>query len=337
MPTEPTGLLLSQHVHNRIGDQLTELAHAAGRSLQLIVNDPDQPPSAQELAAIRLAYDSHDIMSGSSKTAPSPASRAFFDTLNASPQAQWLHVCSAGTDNPLYQATLQRAMHLTTSSGANARPIAQTIVGAILCQSRGFTHWLDNQAERNWRPLSLKQMACDLDEQTAIIVGMGPIGRETARLLKAVGLTTIGVRRNVGPAADFDRVCSLDQLDELLPACHWLVLACPLTPQTRNLLDARRIALLPPHAGVINIGRGELTDEAALASALHERRLRSAYLDVFATEPLPADSPLWDAPHLILTPHVAGGRPQDAAAFVTAQLRAWLADGAAGLRNVVAR
>jgi len=313
LPTEPPGLLISRPVHDRIGAQLSALARAASQALRLVISDPDQPPCAPDRASIRLAYYSHDMLRGGSKTAPSPATRAFFDVLDDAPHAEWLHVCSAGTDNPFYQPTLRRPMRLTTSSGATAKPIAQTVVGAILCQSRGFTHWLGGQAERCWRPLAAPQLTCDLHEQTAVIVGMGPIGRETGRLLKAVGLTTIGVRRRVAAADGFDRVCAPDMLDELLPHCHWLVLACPLTPQTRNLLDARRIALLPAHAGVVNIGRGELLDENALAAALHARRLRSAYLDVFATEPLPEDSALWHAPHTWISPHNAGASPGTAA------------------------
>ncbi|OZI66197.1 D-2-hydroxyacid dehydrogenase [Bordetella genomosp. 11] len=317
MNTEPAGLLLSKTLCDEMGDRLLALARAAGHPLRLIVA-PGQPGlalSAQDQASIRLGFFSRDIMQGSSKDAPSPASRAFFDAFDAAPHAQWLHVCSAGIDNPLYQHTLRRTVRLTTSSGGNAVPIAQTVVGAMLCQSRGFTYWLDAQAQRRWQPLAAAHMARDLHEQTALIVGLGPIGREIGRLLKAVGLATIGVRRGTGAVPHFDRVCGLDALDGLLPSCDWLVLACPLTPETRNLLDARRIDLLPPRAGVANIGRGELMDENALAAALRDGRLRSAYLDVFATEPLPADSPLWTAPHTWISPHNAGASPGNAARF----------------------
>jgi phosphoglycerate dehydrogenase-like enzyme len=315
MNEEHVGLLISQAVHDEIGDRLSALARASGHALRFVIS-PDTPGStipADARASIRLAYYSRDIMQGSSKAAPSPASRAFFDSLDAAPRAEWLHVCSAGTDNYLYQPTLQRAVRLSTSSGSNAHPIAQAVVGAILAQARGFTRWLKAQAERRWQPLGPAQMTRDLHEQTAVIVGLGPIGRETGRLLKAVGLTTLGVRRGTGPVPHFDRICQLDALDTLLPECDWLVLACPLTPETRDLLNARRIGLLPACAGVVNVGRGELIDETALAAALHEGRLRSAYLDVFATEPLPADSPLWDAPNTWISPHNAAVSPNNGA------------------------
>ncbi|AOB29409.1 hypothetical protein AKI39_00130 [Bordetella sp. H567] len=323
MNTEQTGLLVSKAVHDRLGDQLQALARAAGHALRLIVapSQRGQPLPADEQASIRLGFFSRDIMQGSSKHTPGGASRAFFDIFDAAPRAQWLHVCSAGIDNPLYRPTLARAVRLTTSSGGNAVPIAQTVVGAILCQSRGFTDWLAAQADRRWQPLAPARMARDLHEQAAVIVGLGPIGREIGRLLKAVGLTTIGVRRGAGAIPGLDRTCRPDALDELLPACDWLVLACPLTAETRGLLDARRIGLLPPRAGVVNIGRGELMDETALAAALREGRLRSAYLDVFATEPLPADSPLWDAPHTWISPHNAGASPGNDRRFTDIFLR----------------
>jgi D-2-hydroxyacid dehydrogenase (NADP+) len=309
------GLLLSKPAHAELGDRLLALARASGYALHCIIapGGHAQAPAPLERDSLRLAYYSRDIMQGSGKSAPSPASTAFFKLLDSAPHAEWLHVCSAGVDNPLYQPTLQRAVRLTTSSGSTARPIAQTAVGAILAQSRGFTHWLDAQAKARWQPLTPAQIGRDLDQQTAVIVGLGPIGRETGRLLNAIGMTTVGVRRGTGPVPHFDRVCRLDDLDTLLPACDWLILACPLTPETLGLLDARRLARLPTHAGIVNVGRGELLDEAALAQALTHGRLRSAYLDVFSTEPLPADSPLWRLGNVWISPHNAAASPGNTA------------------------
>lgn len=309
------GLLLSKQVYAELGDRLQALARASGYALHCVIapERPTQAPAAAERDSLRLAYYSRDIMQGSGKSAASPASAAFFGIMDAAPHAEWLHVCSAGIDNPLYQTTLQRAIRLTTSSGANARPIAQTAVGAILAQSRGFTHWLGAQAEARWQPLAPAQINRDLDEQTAVIVGLGPIGRETGRLLKAIGLHTVGIRRGTGPVPHFDRVCRLDALDGLLPACDWLILACPLTPETQGLLGAQRLARLPAHAGIVNVGRGELVDESALAQALANGRPRCAYLDVFATEPLPAESPLWRLNNVWISPHNAAASPGNVA------------------------
>ena len=103
-----------------------------------------------------------------------------------------------------------------------------------------------------------------------------------------------------------DDVLPPSALDGLLPACDWLILACPLVPETRNLINARRLALLKPGAGVANIARGEIIDEAALVAALKTGHVRHAYLDVFHTEPLPTESPLWDLPNVLISPHNAG-------------------------------
>jgi D-2-hydroxyacid dehydrogenase (NADP+) len=146
----------------------------------------------------------------------------------------------------------------------------------------------------------------DIPGQTAVIVGIGYIGTVIARVLHAAGMKTIGIRRNVKPAEHFDQVLPPSALDSLLPTCDWLVIACPLTPETRNLIDTRRLALMKPGAGIANIARGEIIDEAALADALKNKRLRHAYLDVFNTEPLPTESPFWDLPNVLISPHNAG-------------------------------
>lgn len=118
-------------------------------------------------------------------------------------------------------------------------------------------------------------------------------------------MNTVGVRRSVAPVEHFGRVLPVSALEGLLPQCDWLVLACPLTAETRGLISRQRIALLPRTAGIVNVSRGEIIDEAALIEALAAGRLRGAYLDVFQREPLPADSPLWSLPNVIVTPHNA--------------------------------
>jgi phosphoglycerate dehydrogenase-like enzyme len=139
-----------------------------------------------------------------------------------------------------------------------------------------------------------------------VIVGIGYIGTVIARVLHAAGMKTIGIRRNASPAEHFHQVLPPSALDGLLPTCDWLVIACPLTPETRNLIDTRRLALMKPGAGIANIARGEIIDEAALTDALKAKRLRHAYLDVFNTEPLPPESLFWDLSNVLISPHNAG-------------------------------
>ncbi|HEV2007541.1 MAG TPA: NAD(P)-dependent oxidoreductase, partial [Burkholderiales bacterium] len=131
-------------------------------------------------------------------------------------------------------------------------------------------------------------------------------GTMIARLLQALGMQTLGIRRRVAPAEHFDQVLPLSAFDSVLPKCDWLILACPLAPQTHGLIDARRLALLPRTAGLVNIARGEIVDEAALTDALSTGRLRCAYLDVFTAEPLTSASPLWGLPNVLISPHNAG-------------------------------
>jgi phosphoglycerate dehydrogenase-like enzyme len=179
-------------------------------------------------------------------------------------------------------------------------------VTGLLALARGVPHWLAAQQKSEWAPLRGKEIPPDLPGQTALIVGTGYIGKVVARVLSAAGMKTIGIRRNQAPLEYFDRIAPLSGLDTLLPQCDWLVLAAPLVPETRNLMDRRRLALLKPTAGIANVARGELIDETALAEALASRRLRCAYLDVFTMEPLPADSPLWRLPNVLISPHNAG-------------------------------
>src|SRR5262249_32579993 len=146
----------------------------------------------------------------------------------------------------------------------------------------------------------------DLSEQTALVIGLGRIGSEIARLARAFRMHVIGVRR--GPRRDDDPVDELhlpSALPALLPRADWLFLACPLTPEPRGLTDAAAIALRPKGAYVVTVARGKIVAESALLSALASGYLAGAYLDVFDTEPLPADSPLWDMPTVLVSPHNA--------------------------------
>ena len=166
------------------------------------------------------------------------------------------------------------------------------------------------------------------------IWGFGSIGQTVAARFAAFGARVTGIARSAGERGGFPVRASAD-VDEVLPQTDVLVLVLPKSPETDNLLDARRLALLPAYAWVVNVGRGNAIDERALAAALHEGTLGGAGLDVFQTEPLPSDSPLWDAPHVIVTPHNAGGRPLHTREFITDNLQRLLAGQP--LRNLAPR
>jgi phosphoglycerate dehydrogenase-like enzyme len=259
-----------------------------------------------QIATIDAAYYSRDVWEGTVKSKVSPAARVFWEIVDRAPNLKWLSVFSSGTDHQQYQPHMQRGVRLTTGAGAQAEPVAVAAVTGLLALARRLPHWWAAQQRSEWAPLLGAEVPPDLRGQTAIIVGTGYIGANIARLLKAVGMTTIGIRKRVQPTEHFDEVHAISAIDALLPSCDWLVLACPLTPETRGLMDARRLALMRPSAGLVNIARGEVVDEVALAAALGAQRLGRAYLDVFTSEPLPRESPLWALPNVMISPHNAG-------------------------------
>jgi len=258
--------------------------------------------------------------------------REFVLALRDAKQLRWLHTFSAGVDNPWFQALRARGVRLTTSSGANAVPIAQTVLLYLLALSRDFARWQDAQKRHAWEP----HQVVDLQDLTLGVVGLGPIGLEVARLGAALSMRVVAVRRS--PRGDEPcETWPIARLDALLPRADALVLALPLSDDTRHLLDARRVALLKRGAWLVNVGRGAVVDEAALVAALQSGQLGGAGLDVFEVEPLPPESPLWSLPNVIVTPHNSGDSPgnQVRAAEIFLGNLARFGRGAA-LRNEVA-
>jgi phosphoglycerate dehydrogenase-like enzyme len=158
-----------------------------------------------------------------------------------------------------------------------------------------------NQARHYWDNTLITSIA----GKTVLIVGFGSLGEAIAERLKPFGVHIIGVRRSGEPHPLADQIHSADKLHALLPRADFLVLSCPLTRETRRLIGARELALLPQDAGVFNISRGGVLDNAALADALRAGHVSGAIIDVFEPEPLPADSPWWDVPNLIVSPHIS--------------------------------
>ncbi len=313
-PDDPLAtLLVSHHLNARYG---AKIAGAA----DLIVLPPD--PAARlpdaDCARVEIAFFSGDVFPD--------YSRQFFSTVRKAPQLKWLHAFNVGVDHPIFTELLGRGVRVTTSAGSTAEPIAQTAIMGLLALARGFPRWLLAQRGRQWNP-ERKLLPPDLSTQTAVVVGLGRIGAEIARLARALGLKVIGVRRGPRRAEDpVDELHPPAALPGLLARCDWLVIACPLTPETRGLVDAAALAALPKGARVINIARGEIVDEPALIAALKSGHLAGAYLDVFATEPLPPDSPLWELPNVLATPHnsaVAAGNDERVLEIFLANLERW--------------
>jgi len=291
-------LLLSHACHAMFGAELAAALTRLKLPLDILPLPADSEARlpADDIARIAVAFFSQDIVPD--------FSRQFFSAVRKAPNVKWLHVFNVGVDHPIFTEMLNRGVRLTTSAGTTAEPIAQTALTGMLMLSRGFPHWLRAQREHRWDPVRLQVSPRDLKGQTALVYGMGAIGVEFARLAKALGVRVIGVRRSPRTSTDpVDEMHTPDRLDALLPRTDWLMLACPLTAETRQLITAKRLSLLPKGAHILNIARGEVIDETALTAALQSGYLAGAYLDVFAEEPLPANSLLWDLPNVLVTPH----------------------------------
>ena len=190
----------------------------------------------------------------------------------------------------------------TTASGVHARPLAEFAMMAMLMFAKNFVYLRQQQDAHEWQ----RYCAKELSASTLAIIGLGKIGREVARIAKSFEMTVIGNRRNPHlPVHNVDTLFGADDLQPLLEQADYLVLATPHTPETENLIDAKAIATLPKGAVIINIARGLVIDQPAMIAALETGHLGGAALDVFNPEPLPPDSPLWDMPNVIISPHSA--------------------------------
>jgi phosphoglycerate dehydrogenase-like enzyme len=300
----PLRILLSDAARDCLGPRI---ANALGsRPFELLsVNALGTSP----VADADIAFISRDVTGRSTKHELAPALQACYDTLRHAPSLQWVHIHSAGADRPVYGDLQARGVAITTSSGTNAAVVAQTAIAGLLALARHFPQLMAAQRSHTWAPLIDSNgiaLPRDIDGQTAVVIGWGPIGQQIGRLLTALGLRTVVVRRSAAAVENVHQVVGVNALDEVLPQADWLILACPLTDTTRGLIDRYALALLPSGAQLINVARGEVVNEPDLIAALQSGQLAGAFLDVFAHEPLAAESPLWDLPNVIVTPHTAG-------------------------------
>lgn len=230
-------------------------------------------------------------------------STAVADTWPAAAGLDWIHVAAAGVDSLLFEGLVSSPVVVTNARGVFDRAIAEFVLTSILDLLKGVHQTRAQQQARTWRHRETLPAA----GRTVMIIGTGPIGRTTARLLRAVGFEVRGAGRTVrAEDPDFGTVVASAGLARHAGWADHLVLAAPLTEQTRNLINADVLAAMQPTAQLINVGRGPLVDHEALITALTEGRLAGAALDVFPAEPLPADDPLWDTPGVIISPHLSG-------------------------------
>lgn len=233
----------------------------------------------------------------------------------AAPGLRWVHSAAAGVGSALFPAMRQGNVLLTNSAGIMGDTIAEHVVGGVIYLLRSMDIAVAQQREARWDKSPFVEpdsTVREVSECTVLVVGTGGIGQGVGTRFTALGATCVGVRRRPGRGAPpgFARVVGLDALDEELPGGDVIVLCAPLTAETDGLLDARRLDCLHRGAIVVNVARGALLDEHALALRLQAGRIRGAVLDVFQHEPLDGASPLWALSQVLLTPHVAAVSPR---------------------------
>lgn len=229
--------------------------------------------------------------------------------------------------NTLIAAGFPEGVPIANGRGLHDKPVAEHTVALLLAAARRLHLMRDAQRERRWpgelggaQPDRDPNVFTTLSGSNVTIWGFGSIAAELAPQLTALGAHVTGVATHAGTRSGYP-VVAAEQLDELLPTTDALVMILPGSEATAGALDARRLALLPRHAWVVNVGRGASINETDLVAALRDGGIGGAALDVFSEEPLPATSPLWDIPNVIISPHAAGGRPLGADAFVRENVR----------------
>jgi phosphoglycerate dehydrogenase-like enzyme len=231
------------------------------------------------------------------------------DLESRAPRLKWIHIIGAGVEHLMPMDWLPRGVTLTNNKGVHAAKAGEYGLMSLLMLNASMPALQTHQRAKRFEQL----YATPIVGKTVVVVGVGSIGGAVARAAKRAGLRVLGVSRHGRKAPGVDRMYRTRDIDKALAQADFVFVATPLTGETRNLLDARRLDLLKPTAGLVNVGREPVIDYAALARKLRDGTLAGAILDVFDPEPLPPTSPLWDTPNLIVTPHVSS---DDGASYI---------------------
>ncbi|MET0308376.1 MAG: D-2-hydroxyacid dehydrogenase [Sphingomonas sp.] len=227
--------------------------------------------------------------------------------LNQCDRLRWIHLINAGYDNVTRQS-LPDGLVVTHTPGAGATTVAEHGLGLMLALARRLPEAIEAQRSKRW-DYGLGARLSSLQGKTLMVLGFGHIGKALAVLARTFGMQVIAVSKHGHPSELADRSCRLGEAAGYLPDADFVVIAAPLTPETRTFFNAERLALIGARAFLINLSRGGIVDSDALSAKLREGALAGAALDVTEPEPLPAEHPLWTAPNLILTPHAAAAGP----------------------------
>jgi phosphoglycerate dehydrogenase-like enzyme len=257
------------------------------------------------------------------------------DVLAAAPRLKWVQALGTGVDNLIDQPTLRKDVVVTNMRGIHGAPVSEAALAGMLTLARGLRRAIRAQDERQW----LRFPARLLHDKTVGIFGVGQIAEVLAPKCKAFGMHVVGVTSAPRQLAGFDRMHRRDELARVVGEFDFLVLLTPLTPATRNSIDAGIFSAMKPTSYLVNLARGGIVDETALVEALARGRIAGAALDVFNEEPLPADHPFWSMPNVIVTAHQGGFCDvyiDYALPTVEANMERFLADDFNGMINIVA-
>ncbi len=224
------------------------------------------------------------------------------------PELKWVQVAIAGVDWILADPDIADSdVAITNASGVHSIPVSEHVLAIMLSFCRNMNVHFKDQMNRKWRHLPEYR---ELSGSTMGVIGFGKIGEKIAETAKALGIKVLGLRRNPDRSSSFvDRMFGPDQLQEMLPACDWVVISAAATKETDGMIGATELNAMKKSAHIINIARGALIKEGELIKTLREGRIAGAGLDVFEKEPLEESSPLWELPNVIITPHIAAGTP----------------------------
>ena len=284
----------------------------------LVLADPNEP----QLAVLENLRAEANIIAGNSVQAFGPAAGDATVILHWSgslvllkavfamcPNLRWVHSRAAGLDKTLFPELIEGPVPLTNGSGVFSPALAEFVLGAILYFARDFRRMLRNQMAGVWEAFDV----VPIPGQTVGIIGYGDIGRAVATSVRPLGMPVLAVKRHVGPSHAPDplveQMYTPDRRIEMIPRCDYVVVAAPLTPETRGMIAEPEFAAMKPAAVVINVGRGPVIREEALVNALSQKRIKGAALDVFDHEPLPEGHPFYRLENVLLSPHCADHTP----------------------------
>ena len=275
-------------------DRVDAIRRAAGERFEVV--------QASDNAGVEAALPDTEVMYGF---------RLRPENLPLARRLRWVQATSAGVNNALYPEFAATDIMLTSAAGIHAVQISEHALAMMLAFARGLNVFIPRQADRQWERPGGDESLGEIFEKTLGIIGMGQIGEALAARAKAFGMRVLGLKgRPAGYKGLADEVVGPEGLERVMRESDYVVALLPQTPGTAGLISAKAIDAMKPTSYFINLGRGKTVDEAALVRALAEGRIAGAGLDVFETEPLPKESPLWGMANVIITPHTAGQSPR---------------------------